>query len=61
METEVQSVKTLRELRAFSSELADWLERGRIPHGYYGKITVPIEDGRVQIVLVEEKSKPIRR
>ena len=61
MEREIQSVKTLRELRVFSDEMTDWLEQGRIPDGYYGKITIPIEDGRVQLIIVEEKTKPIRR
>lgn len=54
-------MKTVRELRVFSNEIADWLERGRIPQGYYGKITIPIEDGRVQVIIVEEKRKPVRR
>ena len=54
-------MKTVREVRVFSDEISDWLEQGRIPQGYYGKITIPIEDGRVQLIIVEEKSKPIRR
>ena len=61
MEAEIQGVETLRKGRPFSDEMTYWLESGRIPPGYYGKITIPIEDGRVQIIIVEEKTKPVRR
>lgn len=48
----------------FAQKLADeitkWLENGKLPHDFYGIVTIPIQHGRVQIVKVEEKRIPIR-
>ncbi len=58
---EAREVKSMvSEPEPFAQELVTWLERGRIPEKYYGKITVPIENGRVETVLVESKNRPRR-
>lgn len=45
--------------QSLADDMTHWIEE-RLPDGFYGKITVPIENGRVQLVIVEEKKKPER-
>ncbi len=43
----------------FVEDITAWLEK-RIPKGYYGRLDIPIEDGRVSIVKVTRGLRPRR-
>ena len=43
----------------FAQDLSKWLER-RLPVGYYGRVEIPIENGRVSMVKVTHMTRPKR-
>jgi hypothetical protein len=57
---EIIKLVTIDSHAEFVEDITRWLER-RIPKGYYGRLDIPIEDGRVSIVKVTRGTRPRRK
>ncbi len=56
---DTDSLAMIDNVADFIEDLTRWLET-RIPKGYYGKVKVPIQDGRVATVMVTQMARPKR-
>ncbi len=59
LRAEIVKIVTIDRHPEFVEDITRWLE-ARIPKGYYGRLDIPIEDGRVSIVKVTRGLRPKR-